>query len=105
MGESEHFCYDCAFKHISAAKVVWNELNMGYFNNDHISYVVGNLHAAEVHLFELYPDIANDIRAGRKLFWDGVLDGDIVRVDFDKYLDAVMTAATELNEEEVEASG
>jgi hypothetical protein len=86
MNDSEHFCYDCAFKHLSTARVLWNEINMGWNNVDHISYIIGNLHAAEVHLFERHPGLVEKIRKDRKKFWDAILDGDMVKLPFDDYL-------------------
>ena len=93
MTASEHFCYDCAFKHLSCARILWNEINNGYDNTDHISYMIGNMALAETHIFELHPDIAYLIRDGRKQAWEGILAGEVVRPDFETYLNDVYNAA------------
>ena len=92
---SEHFCYDCAFKHLSAARVLWNEVNTGYLNVDHISYIVGNMALAEVHIFEKHPEIAESIREGRKKFWDSIAAGDMERPDFEDCLGQLYKVATD----------
>jgi len=96
---SEAFCYDCCFKHLSSAKVLLVEINNGYENVDHISNVVGNMALAEMHIYELYPEIAVAIRAERKKFWEGVLEGDIVQISFDNILQTVYDVATDISPE------
>lgn len=96
--ESPHFCYDCTFKHLSAARVLYNEIANGYMNVDHISYLVGNMALAETHIFERHPDIAEAVRKERKAFWDGLIVGDLVRPEFEKLLQHVYAAAVELGE-------
>jgi len=50
------------------ARILWNEVQNGWNNTDHMSYIVGNLALAEIHIFELHPHIADVIRNGRKAF-------------------------------------
>ena len=96
---SPHFCYDCAFKHMSMARINWNEVSNGWRNTDHISYVVGNMSLAEIHIFELHDKIAGLIRDERKQFWDAILCGDNYRPDFEVILERIMDAATEMDDE------
>ena len=100
--DSAHFCYDCTFKHLSRARVLWNEVMNGYENVDHIGYVVGHMASAEEHIFERHPKIANEIREGRKKFWDSCLAGDIERPEFEIYLQHVWDAAITIDVEKVD---
>ena len=59
-------CWDCAFKHLSRARITWEELRLGYFDDiGHISKVVGDLSHAEHHIHESDLVLAERIRQDR----------------------------------------
>ena len=107
MKHSLHFCYDCAFKHVAAARVYWNEVQNGYFDIDHVAYVVGNLACAEIHIFELHDELAISLREMRKAFWDSFLCEDPYRPDFESVLNALVDAAISVpkEDEEIDSEG
>lgn len=87
--ESTQLCYDCAFKHISCAQIAWAEVNNGYRQADHIAKVMGNLSLAEEHLLERHKDLAENIREGRKDWWDALIQGAIYRPPFEEWLQRI----------------
>lgn len=58
-------CSHCAFKHLSAARVLYGEIQSGYNDDDHWSLCVGHLEQAESHC-ESWPEVAQKIRNARK---------------------------------------
>lgn len=59
-------CKNCAFKHLSAARVLYGEIMVGYHDDDHLSLLIGHLEQAESHTMHDWPEIAKKIRAVRK---------------------------------------
>ncbi len=68
-------CYDCAFKHLAEAYVVWFEIENGYQNPEHYLKFVGNLAQAEAHLVSKHPALAASIRECRKGWFDARVMG------------------------------
>ncbi len=59
-------CVLCAFKHLSAARVLYGEIQSGYNDDDHWSLCVGHLEQAESHCRESWTEVAEQIRNARK---------------------------------------
>lgn len=79
-------CYDCAFKHLSDASEVFNEIENGYSQPDHYLKFVGAMSQASNHLLEKHPDMAAEIRIARKDWWDAKHLGlDVTRPPFEKW--------------------
>jgi len=70
---SGKFCYDCCFKHLSVARVLYNEIHLGYYNPEHISSLIGNLAEAEAHIYEKHLELAVAIRKVRKEIWESII--------------------------------
>jgi hypothetical protein len=67
-------CYKCAFKHISSAKVIYDELRQGYHTDPlHVSWFVGEMSCAAAHLIDKQPDMADAIRTDRIRVSDEIL--------------------------------
>lgn len=82
-------CYDCAFKHISCAYVVWAEIRNGYNEPGHYMKFVGHMAHAEEHLIDRHDDMPGQIREARKLWWDAQLTGATYRPPFEEWLQAI----------------
>lgn len=93
-------CYDCAFKHISAAYVTWCEIQDGYDRSDHYMKLVGNLVHAEEHLIDQHPDLAERIREARKAWWDSKALGGECRPPFEELAQSVWELVVALSLED-----
>ena len=66
MGES---CFECAFKHLSAAMVAFDEIANGHRDISHVAKLIGHLSHAEEHTVKRWPELATSIRSERRGFW------------------------------------
>ena len=82
---SIQLCYDCAFKHISDAATIWNEIENGYGVPDHYMKFVGALSQAADHLLEKHPDLSVAIREARKEWFDSKVLGGTFRPPFEDW--------------------
>jgi len=62
-------CLNCARKHLAEALILAIEERQGY--KLHKWLAIGEMAQAEAELIQKYPDIANEIRAGRKEYEAG----------------------------------
>jgi len=86
---SVQLCYDCAFKHISDAATIWNEIENGYNVPNHFMKFVGAMSQAADHLLEKHPDVAAEIRLARKEWFDQKVLGLVYRPDFESWAETV----------------
>ncbi len=86
---SVQLCYDCAFKHISDAATIWNEIENGYNVPNHFMKFVGALSQAADHLVEKHPEVAAAIREDRKEWFDAKVMGSTFRPRFEEWADFI----------------
>jgi len=102
---NNQLCYDCAFKHVSAAWVAWCEIYDGYKRPDHFMKVIGHLAHAEEHLVDRHVEIAEKLREERKLFWDAIVMDGFYRPCFEEINDSIWDLVQQdLGNDEVEES-
>ena len=93
---NDNQCYDCAFKHVSAAMVIWNEIQQGYNDILHLAKFVGNMSEASDHLVRGDPELANWLRDERVKFYDSDIHN--YRPPFEDMLVKIIEAANKVEE-------
>lgn len=101
---SIQLCYDCAFKHISDASTIWNEIENGYGVPDHYMKFVGALSQAADHLLEKHPELSFAIREARKEWFDSRVLGGKFRPPFEDWAMQVWELIT-VNAAEISIKG
>lgn len=68
------YCMACTVKHLGQAYVLQGEMGLGY--PEHALGVIGHLTEASEECVAKYPDLANDLRRERQLFFLSLLKDD-----------------------------
>ena len=94
------FCYRCAYKHLSMAFRVWDELHSGYAGDTaHTASLMADLAWASEHLQDRQPDIAAQIRSARLLIMEELItrpgEAPTTRPAFEEYLQLVLSLLQE----------
>lgn len=90
-------CFDCAFKHVATAMVIWHEMQQGYNDYLHLGKFVGHMSEASDHLLPSSPELANLIRDERIVCYDNQLHD--YRPKFEMLLEKIIEAGNVVIEE------
>jgi len=70
-------CLNCVGKHLAQACILISESELGYPH--HKYYAIGHLAEASDEAIQLWPDLAREIRAARKLYED---EDTVIKFDY-----------------------